>query len=65
VVEAAVVGKPDTARGMLVKPLWFCAMDHARMQKNYAASCRTIATSYRSYKYPREIEFVDETAKDD
>src|SRR6266478_2077356 len=63
VLEAAVVGKADTARGQIVKAF-------VVLRKQYSASealshelqehCKRITAPY---KYPREIEFLDELPK--
>ena len=63
VVEAAVVGKPDAARGMLVKAFVVLRKDHARSDelcRELQDHCKRITAPY---KYPREIEFVEELPK--
>jgi acetyl-CoA synthetase/medium-chain acyl-CoA synthetase len=63
VAEVAVVGKPDPARGEIVKAFVVLARGHepsealARELQEHAK--RTTAP----YKYPREIEFLDELPK--
>jgi acetyl-CoA synthetase/medium-chain acyl-CoA synthetase len=63
VMEAAVVGKPDADRGMLVKAFVVLRKDQARSD----ALCRELQDHCKRitapYKYPREIEFVDELPK--
>ena len=63
VVEAAVVGKPDEARGQIVKAFvvlgkGFTASEALKVElQNH---CRGLTAPY---KYPREIEFVTELPK--
>ena len=63
VVEAAVVGKPDKERGQIVKAF-------VTLAPRYAASAELVAELQdhvkgltAPYKYPREIEFVEELPK--
>jgi acetyl-CoA synthetase/medium-chain acyl-CoA synthetase len=63
VIEAAVVGKPDAARGQIVKA--FVVLDKAfapseSLKCELQDHCRRLTAPY---KYPREIEFVAELPK--
>jgi len=63
VAESAVVGKPDPDRGQIVKA--FVVLQPGYEANNDLAGalqehCRTVTAPY---KYPREIEFVDELPK--
>ncbi len=60
VAEAAVIGSPDAARGAIVKA-------YVRLHQGVAPSAELVRnlqdfvkTNLAAYKYPREIEFVDE-----
>ncbi len=63
VLEAAVVGKPDPTRGLLVKAFVVlrrgCSpSDHLRIELQ--EHCKRVTAPY---KYPREIEFLEELPK--
>jgi acetyl-CoA synthetase/medium-chain acyl-CoA synthetase len=63
VAESAVVGKPDADRGQIVKA--FVVLTPGVEPSNELASalqehCREVTAPY---KYPREVEFVDELPK--
>src|SRR5205814_7745753 len=63
VVEAAVVGKPDPARGMLVKAFIVLRAGHVpseELRRELQDHCKRVTAPY---KYPREIEFVTELPK--
>jgi acetyl-CoA synthetase/medium-chain acyl-CoA synthetase len=63
VLEAAIVGKPDDVRGQIVKAfvvLRSSFRPSATLACELQDHCRRIAAPY---KYPREIEFVDELPK--
>jgi acetyl-CoA synthetase/medium-chain acyl-CoA synthetase len=63
VLEAAVVGKPDHARGQIVKAFVVLrseAMANEELSRELQQHCRQTAAPY---KYPREIEFVKELPK--
>ena len=63
VVEAAVVGKPDAVRGLIVKAFvvlrkgWAPSDD---LKKDLQEHCKRITAPY---KYPREVEFMAELPK--
>lgn len=63
VQEAAVVGKPDAARGMIVKA--FVVLTSAAVASDGLVQELQgfVKASISPYKYPREIEFVDELPK--
>jgi acyl-coenzyme A synthetase/AMP-(fatty) acid ligase len=63
VVEAAVVGKPDEQRGEIVKAYVITAAGYAPSPQLVAELQRHARTVTAPYKYPREIEFVDELPK--
>jgi len=63
VVEAAVVGKPDPTRGLIVKAFVVLRKNHApseELRNELQEHCKRITAPY---KYPREIEFLDELPK--
>jgi len=63
VVEAAVVGKPDPARGMVVKAFIVLRAGHVpgeKLRRELQDHCKRVTAPY---KYPREIEFLDELPK--
>ncbi|HSA03315.1 MAG TPA: AMP-binding protein, partial [Candidatus Paceibacterota bacterium] len=63
VLEAAIVGKPDEVRGQIVKAfvvLRSSVKASLTLARELQAHCRRVAAPY---KYPREIEFVDELPK--
>jgi acyl-coenzyme A synthetase/AMP-(fatty) acid ligase len=63
VVEAAVIGKSDAARGMVVKAYVVLRKEHPRSDelcRELQEHCKRVTAPY---KYPREIEFVDELPK--
>ena len=63
VVEAAVIGKPDALRGLIVKAFVVLRKDHAPsdpLRLELQEHCKRITAPY---KYPREIEFVEELPK--
>jgi acetyl-CoA synthetase/medium-chain acyl-CoA synthetase len=63
VVEAAVVGKPDAARGQIVKAFVVLRNEHMasdQLKRELQEHCKQATAPY---KYPREIEFVRELPK--
>jgi acyl-coenzyme A synthetase/AMP-(fatty) acid ligase len=63
VMEAAVVGKPDTERGQIVKAYLILAPgweESDALAEELKAHCRRVTAPY---KYPREIEFVSDLPK--
>jgi len=63
VLEAAVVGKPDTLRGQIVKAFVVLRAGHTpneALQRELQEHCKS---STAPYKYPREIEFLAELPK--
>jgi acetyl-CoA synthetase len=60
VAEAAVIGVPDRDRGQIVKALVRLAAGHAPSPSLVAELQQHVKTRLASYKYPREIEFVDD-----
>jgi len=63
VVEAAVVGKPDSVRGQIVKAFVVLRKDCApceELKHELQEHCKRVTAPY---KYPREIEFLPELPK--
>jgi acyl-coenzyme A synthetase/AMP-(fatty) acid ligase len=63
VVEAAVVGKADAERGEIVKAFVVLAKGHTPSESLKHELQEHVKHTTAPYKYPREIEFVDELPK--
>ncbi|MCH7857948.1 MAG: AMP-binding protein, partial [Gemmatimonadetes bacterium] len=63
VAEAAVVGKPDPARGQIVKAFIILAGDYEASDELAAEIQQHVKRVTAPYKYPREIDFVLELPK--
>ena len=63
VVEAAVVGKPDAIRGEIVLAFVVLAKGHTASESLKLELQEHVKHTTAPYKYPREIEFVDDLPK--
>jgi acetyl-CoA synthetase/medium-chain acyl-CoA synthetase len=63
VVEAAVVGKPDSERGQIVKAFVILAAGYEPSDELVTEIQDHVKAVTAPYKYPREIEFVEELPK--
>lgn len=63
VAEAAVVGKPDEVRGQIVKAFVILAPGYAGSDELTTEIQDHVKSVTAPYKYPREIEYVDELPK--
>lgn len=63
VVEAAVVGKPDPVRGEIVLAFVVLAKGYAAGEALKLELQEHVKRTTAPYKYPREIEFVDDLPK--
>jgi len=63
VVEAAVVGKPDPIRGEIVLAFVVLAKGYAASESLKTELQEHVKHTTAPYKYPREIEFVDDLPK--
>jgi len=63
VAEAAVVGKPDPGRGEIVKAFVILAAGFLPTAELGEQLKEHVKATTAPYKYPREIEFVDELPK--
>ncbi len=60
VAEAAVIGAADPERGEIVKAFIRVAVGYARSHALVAELQQHVKSRLASYKYPREVEFIDE-----
>jgi acetyl-CoA synthetase/medium-chain acyl-CoA synthetase len=63
VVEAAVVGKPDPERGEIVKAFLTLAPGYTGSEELTRELQDHVKSVTAPYKYPREVEYVDELPK--
>ena len=63
VIEAAAVASPDPKRGNVVKAFVRLTPGTQTDDDLVKRIQEHVSTSYASYAYPREIEFVDELPK--
>jgi acetyl-CoA synthetase/medium-chain acyl-CoA synthetase len=63
VAEAAVIGKGDPMRGTIVKAYVILAPGHEASEQLAAELQEHVRTVTAPYKYPREVEFVNELPK--
>lgn len=63
VQESAVIGVPDKMRGQIVKAFIILAPGYVGSDKLVAELQEHVRTVTAPYKYPREIEFVEELPK--
>ena len=63
VAEAAVIGKPDTLRGEIVKAFVVLAPGHSPSDALAGELQEHVKAVTAPYKYPREIEFVTDLPK--
>jgi acetyl-CoA synthetase len=59
VLNAAVIGKPDAARGSIVKAFIVLQPGHERSDKLVEEIQTHVRGRLAPYEYPREIEFID------
>ena len=59
VAECGVIGKPDDARGMIVKAFCVLKPGHRRDEAMVKTLQDHVKATIAPFKYPREIEFVD------
>jgi acetyl-CoA synthetase/medium-chain acyl-CoA synthetase len=63
VAEAAVIGKPDQMRGEIVKAFVVLAPGHSPSDELAGKLQEHVRRVTAPYKYPREVEFVDDLPK--
>lgn len=60
VAEVAVVGSPDEERGQIVKAFIVVAENHVGTESLTEELQTRVKSTLAPYKYPREIEYVNE-----
>ena len=63
VVEAGVIGKPDTVRGQIIKAFVVLKEDIKPSDKLKKELSQFVKKNLAGHAYPREIEFIDKLPK--